>query len=100
MITAMTSQPHIDGQDGLSRREFVRSVATTGLALSAGAHAFAAETQSGDMLYRTLGRTGEKVSAIGLGGYHIGVPRDESEGIRLIRSNDARSGKSNGGGGF
>lgn len=44
------------------------------------------ESKSGDMLYRTLGRTGEKVSAIGLGGYHIGVPKDEPEGIRLIRS--------------
>jgi aryl-alcohol dehydrogenase-like predicted oxidoreductase len=38
------------------------------------------------MLYRTLGQTGERISAIGLGGFHIGVPRDEQEGIRLIRS--------------
>jgi aryl-alcohol dehydrogenase-like predicted oxidoreductase len=38
------------------------------------------------MIYRTLGRTGERVSAIGLGGYHIGNPRDEQESIRLIRS--------------
>ncbi len=44
------------------------------------------ETREGDMLFRTLGRTGEKISALGLGGYHIGVPRDEQEGIRLIRS--------------
>ncbi|HTQ57983.1 MAG TPA: aldo/keto reductase [Bryobacteraceae bacterium] len=36
--------------------------------------------------YRTLGRTGERVSAIGLGGYHIGVPENESDGIRLIRT--------------
>jgi len=25
------------------------------------------------MLYRTLGSTGEKVSAIGIGGWHIGL---------------------------
>ncbi len=38
------------------------------------------------MLYRTLGRTGEKVSIIGLGGYHIGKIKEEQESIRLIRS--------------
>ena len=72
-------------RNGLSRRDFARSLATTGLAVGVGVHAWAGETKSGDMLYRTLGRTGEKVSAIGLGGYHIGTPRDEEESIRLIR---------------
>jgi aryl-alcohol dehydrogenase-like predicted oxidoreductase len=38
------------------------------------------------MIYRTLGRTGEKVSAIGLGGHHIGRPKDPGEGIRIVRS--------------
>jgi uncharacterized protein len=38
------------------------------------------------MIYRPLGRTGERVSAIGLGGYHIGNPHDEQESIRLIHS--------------
>src|ERR1700685_3283480 len=45
-----------------------------------------AGTRKGDMLYRTLGRTGERVSAIGMGGSHIakkGVSEDES--IRLVR---------------
>ena len=38
------------------------------------------------MQQRTLGRTGEKVSCIGLGGAHIGKPKlSSSEAVRLIR---------------
>ena len=70
----------------MTRRDFVRSIATTGIAVGMEAQAWAAETKSGEMIYRTLGRTGEKVSAIGLGGFHIGVPKDEREGIRIVRS--------------
>lgn len=44
------------------------------------------QTRSGEMIYRTLGRTGERVSAIGLGGHHIGRIREEQESIKLIRS--------------
>src|SRR4051812_16399967 len=40
----------------------------------------------GEVTYRTLGKTSEKVSVIGLGGHHIGRPKDEQEGIRLVRS--------------
>ena len=40
-----------------------------------------------EMQYRTLGSTGEKVSAIGLGGWHIGLPTVSEElGIRLVRT--------------
>ncbi|XZN90287.1 MAG: aldo/keto reductase [Microcoleus sp.] len=45
-----------------------------------------AQTKSGEMIYRTLGRTGERVSAIGLGGHHIGRLREEQDSIKLIRS--------------
>jgi aryl-alcohol dehydrogenase-like predicted oxidoreductase len=38
------------------------------------------------MPLRTLGRTGEKVSAIGLGGYHTGIQGEEAESIRIIRA--------------
>ena len=40
----------------------------------------------GKIPYRLLGRTGESVSIVGLGGYHIGIQKDEQESIRLIRT--------------
>ena len=44
-------------------------------------------TRKGEMLYRTLGRTGEQVSAIGMGGFHIGQHGlTDDESVRLIRS--------------
>jgi aryl-alcohol dehydrogenase-like predicted oxidoreductase len=39
------------------------------------------------MIYRTLGHTGEKVSAIGVGGWHLGLSDvDEDLAIRIVRS--------------
>ncbi len=38
----------------------------------------------GDMLYRTLGRTGERVSALGVGGHHLGDFPTLDEAIRLV----------------
>src|SRR5207244_6760669 len=38
------------------------------------------------MIYRTLGSTGEKVSAIGVGGWHLGLKQvDEQLSIRIVR---------------
>src|SRR5260221_9305784 len=44
------------------------------------------ETVRGDMRYRALGRTGEEVSLIGLGGHHIGRQKEEKESIEIIRA--------------
>lgn len=62
----------------LERRQFLAALAALPLGST-----LDAETRDG-MVYRTLGSTGEKVSAIGLGGYHAGVPA-EADSIRLIR---------------
>jgi aryl-alcohol dehydrogenase-like predicted oxidoreductase len=75
----------------LDRREFVKTASTAAGAIAA-EHLLSpmmhAETATGNdgMIYRTLGRTGERVSAIGLGGYHIGKPGlAEQDAIQLVR---------------
>jgi predicted aldo/keto reductase-like oxidoreductase len=46
----------------------------------------ASQTISNGMPYRILGKTKERVSAIGLGGYHLGHPPDPADAIRIVRS--------------
>ncbi|MDT8357632.1 MAG: aldo/keto reductase [Methanomicrobiaceae archaeon] len=38
-----------------------------------------------NMPYRELGTTGEKVSIIGIGGFHLGIPQDPAEAVSLVR---------------
>jgi aryl-alcohol dehydrogenase-like predicted oxidoreductase len=38
------------------------------------------------MQTRELGKTGVRVSILGLGGYHLGMPGDEKEAIRIVRT--------------
>jgi aryl-alcohol dehydrogenase-like predicted oxidoreductase len=68
----------------LSRREFVKITTASTIAL---AQPFAwAQTREGEMIYRTLGSTGEKISAIGLGGAHIGKVSTDQEAARIIHA--------------
>src|SRR5580693_1560717 len=40
-----------------------------------------------DIPYRTLGRTGEKVSVVGIGGYHLGRPEvTADDSLRIVRT--------------
>ena len=68
----------------MARRTFVKLAAAAGLAATV-TPVWSAEVKN-DMLYRPLGNTGEKISALGLGGYHIGIQGDEAESIRLVRT--------------
>jgi len=70
---------------GVTRREFLELGVAATLAAGAGEVAWAADTKS-EVPRRTLGRTGEEVSMVGLGGYHIGSQKDEQESIRIIRT--------------
>jgi predicted aldo/keto reductase-like oxidoreductase len=67
----------------MDRRRFLKTAAATTVMTSLSkefAHAADAPVPQ-----RTLGRTGEKVSIIGIGGYHLGVP-DEPESLRIVRT--------------
>jgi predicted aldo/keto reductase-like oxidoreductase len=69
----------------LTRREFLEAAAGVTVAGSLSPRVWAAEIKNG-IPYRTLGNTGENVSCIGLGGYHLGSQSDEQESIRIIRT--------------
>jgi aryl-alcohol dehydrogenase-like predicted oxidoreductase len=77
----------------MDRRDFLKTatVAAAGTVASPGAQSARSSTathrpESPNMIYRELGGTGERISAIGLGGYHIGKQRDPAESIRLLRT--------------
>src|ERR1700693_2548524 len=68
----------------MNRRHFLKTAAAGTLMTSLNkkfAHAADAPIPT-----RTLGRSGEKVSIVGLGGYHIGMQSDEQESVRIIRT--------------
>jgi predicted aldo/keto reductase-like oxidoreductase len=64
----------------MNRRQALNALASMGIALKA------AYSEPGGMIYRTLGKTGEKVSAIGLGGAHIGRASSTDLATSIVRT--------------
>src|ERR1051326_206164 len=64
----------------MNRRQAIGALASLGIALRP------AHSQAGGMIYRTLGKTGEKVSAIGLGGAHIGRAASPELATTVVRA--------------
>jgi aryl-alcohol dehydrogenase-like predicted oxidoreductase len=72
-------------QELASRRQFMKIAAGASIAAGLPSLLFA-EKAKGEVPRRMLGRTGEKVSVIGVGGFHIGDPKvTEPDSISIIR---------------
>jgi uncharacterized protein len=72
-----------DQQNGPDRREFVQAAALG--AVAAAALPGSASADDPDAIpRRPLGKTGEKVSCLGLGGYHIGTAASKEAAARII----------------
>src|SRR6267142_1413065 len=82
---ASASHTHDAGDSSISRRGFLGFAAAS--IFLAHADQQSPQTESRNSIpYRTLGRTREKVSLVGLGGYHLGKQADPQESIRIIRT--------------
>ena len=69
-----------------TRRTFLELAAASMVTAGLGPQTFGAETKNG-VPYRTLGRSGEKVSMVGIGGYHLGKPdQTTEESVGIIRT--------------
>jgi predicted aldo/keto reductase-like oxidoreductase len=74
-----------DSSDAVSRREFLGITAAT-LLTGGRLSADTKPDERNGVPYRPLGGTGESVSLVGLGGYHLGKQSTTEESIRIIRT--------------
>jgi predicted aldo/keto reductase-like oxidoreductase len=77
----------------MERRDFLKTATAATVTAAIPANAQTAQSnppikrpESPDMIYRELGTTGERVSAIGMGGYHLGKQPDASQSIQLMHA--------------
>ncbi len=86
MNTLDSPNPGEPAHNEMTRRRFLGTAVGTAVVSSLLPRAWSAEVRNG-IPYHTLGNTGEKVSCIGLGGYHIGFSGlDEAESLRIVRT--------------
>jgi predicted aldo/keto reductase-like oxidoreductase len=82
---ASVSTSHDAADASISRRGFLGFAAASIFLAHTGQQSPRSESRNG-IPYRTLGRTSEKVSLIGLGGYHLGNQANPHESVRIIRT--------------
>jgi hypothetical protein len=73
----------------IERRDFLYDLVTaiTGAYVAMAVSPKQETMMRGEMPFRTLGRTGEKVSCIGLGGFHLGQSRlEEADALKLFQA--------------
>ncbi len=87
----------------MNRRKFLGNASLVGGAIALSGNLLHAETQNNTndsisflppqktfqengMIYRMLGSTGQKVSAIGMGGFHVSKPKTDADAVKLIRA--------------
>src|ERR1700756_508861 len=82
---SLVSDRLVENEPGFSRRAFLGMTGASLLMARSLSASAAAEARNG-IPYRPLGRTGEKISLVGLGGYHLARQSDPAESIRIIRT--------------
>ena len=68
-----------------TRREFMQNASAVAL-LAEQVIAQTSSSSATGMPTRVLGRTGERVSIVGVGGWHIGAVKDEAEAIKIVHA--------------
>src|ERR1700722_13802382 len=88
----MGSDPEFEFERGFTRRDFVKgaaaltasAMARPSTARGAGAQSGGSSSPAAQVPKRDLGKTGVQVSALGVGGYHLGSTKDQEEANELV----------------